>query len=189
MTGVQTCALPILLFDLANAVGGFVVGTGDLSEAAMGWMTYGGDHLSQYHVNAGIPKTLVRALVEHLAAASGAPELEAVLADIVATPISPELLPPTADGAAPSQHSEASVGPYELVDFFLYHLVRLGETPGRVTYLGELAFGGAHDRATILRWMRVFVRRFTANQFKRSAMPNAPIVDIRFQKCQPRPGR
>ncbi len=165
-----------VLFDLANSLGGFVVGTGDLSEAAVGWMTYGGDHLSQYHVNAGIPKTLVRAVVEHLAVASGDPTLQAVLADIVATPISPELLPPASDGAAPGQHSEASVGPYELVDFFLFHLVRLGESPERVAYLGGLAFAGAHDGATLRRWMRDFVIRFTRNQFKRSAMPDGPKV-------------
>ena len=164
-----------ILMDLANKAGGFVVGTGDLSEAALGWCTFNGDHMSMYHVNAGIPKTLVRYLIDWCAEAefSGAPAK--VLHDIVATPISPELLPTTDDGKQ-HQQTEDLVGPYELHDYFLYHVVRHGARPAKVLSLAGLAFAGRYDRAVILRWLEVFIRRFFSQQFKRSAMPDGPKV-------------
>jgi NAD+ synthase (glutamine-hydrolysing) len=158
-----------ILMDLANLHGGFVVGTGDLSEAALGWMTYGGDHLSMYHVNAGIPKTLVRFLIEWAADEAFEGEASEVLRDIVATPISPELVP---DG----QGTEAAIGPYRLHDFFLYWAIRHGFGPRRIAFLAGHAFGVEYDQATILRWLRVFYQRFFASQFKRSAMPDGPKV-------------
>ncbi|MBA4135796.1 MAG: NAD(+) synthase [Opitutus sp.] len=164
-----------ILMDLANKVGGFVVGTGDLSEAALGWCTFNGDHMSMYHVNSGVPKTLVRYLVEWCADAEFTGPTTDVLRDIAATPISPELLPVNAKGAQ-QQQTEEVVGPYELHDYFLYHIVRHGSRPAKVLYLAEMAFGKKYDRATILRWLEVFVRRFFSQQFKRSAMPDGPKV-------------
>jgi NAD+ synthase (glutamine-hydrolysing) len=164
-----------VLMDIANQVGGFVVGTGDLSESALGWCTFNGDHMSMYHVNSGVPKTLVRYLVEWCADAEFTGDTAKVLHDIAATPISPELLPVDARGAQ-RQQTEDVVGPYDLHDYFLYHIVRHGSRPGKVLYLAELAFAGRHDRATILRWLEVFVRRFFSQQFKRSAMPDGPKV-------------
>jgi NAD+ synthase (glutamine-hydrolysing) len=164
-----------ILMDLANKVGGFVVGTGDLSEAALGWCTFNGDHMSMYHVNAGIPKTLVRYLIDWCADSEFSGATSQVLHDIAATPISPELLPTTADGKL-QQHTEDLIGPYELHDYFLYHVVRHGARPAKVLYLAELAFAGRHKRAVILRWLEVFVRRFFSQQFKRSAMPDGPKV-------------
>jgi NAD+ synthase (glutamine-hydrolysing) len=162
-----------VLMDLANMLAAFVVGTGDLSELALGWMTYGGDQLSMYHVNAGIPKTLVRTLIAH-AAATRVPDAAAVLADILDTPVSPELLPPDASGGM--QQSEEAVGPYELADFFLYHGVRLGASPARVRHLAGFAYAGRYDQGTIDRWLADFTRRFFGAQFKRSAMPDGPKV-------------
>ncbi len=164
-----------ILMDLANKVGGFVVGTGDLSEAALGWCTFNGDHMSMYHVNAGVPKTLVRYLIDWCADTefSGAPAK--VLHDIAATPISPELLPTTKDGDQ-HQKTEDVVGPYELHDYFLYHVVRHGCRPAKVLHLAGLAFADRYDRRTLLRWLEVFVRRFFSQQFKRSAMPDGPKV-------------
>ena len=164
-----------ILMDLANKVGGFVIGTGDLSEAALGWCTFNGDHMSMYHVNAGIPKTLVRYLIDWCADAEFSGATTQVLHDIAATPISPELLPTTADGKQ-HQQTEDVVGPYELHDYFLYHVVRHGARPAKVLYLAELAFAGKYPRATILRWLEVFIRRFFSQQFKRSAMPDGPKV-------------
>lgn len=164
-----------ILMDLANKVGGFVVGTGDLSEAALGWCTFNGDHMSMYHVNSGVPKTLVRYLVEWCAESEFTGATSDVLRDIAATPISPELLPINAKGAQ-QQQTEDVVGPYELHDYFLYQVVRVGSRPAKVLYLAEHAFGGKYDRATILRWLEVFVRRFFTQQFKRSAMPDGPKV-------------
>jgi NAD+ synthase (glutamine-hydrolysing) len=158
-----------ILMDLANLHGAFVVGTGDLSEAALGWMTYGGDHLSMYHVNAGIPKTLVRFLVEWAADEAFRGETSDVLRDIVATPISPELLPS-------GPETESVVGPFRLHDFFLYWSVRHGFGPARIVYLASQAFAGEFDRPTILRWLRVFYERFFRAQFKRNAMPDGPKV-------------
>lgn len=164
-----------ILMDLANKVGGFVVGTGDLSESALGWCTFNGDHMSMYHVNSGVPKTLVRYLVDWCADSEFSGETSRVLHDIADTPISPELLPINEAGAQ-QQQTEDVVGPYVLHDYFLYHIVRHGSRPAKVLYLAELAFADQFDRATILRWLEVFVRRFFSQQFKRSAMPDGPKV-------------
>lgn len=164
-----------ILMDLANRVGGFVVGTGDLSESALGWCTFNGDHMSMYHVNAGIPKTLVRYLIEWCSDEefSGAPAN--ILHDIVNTPISPELLPTNAAGNQ-DQQTEDVVGPYELHDFFLYHTVRHGASPRKIVFLADDAFSGRYSQATIKHWLKVFIRRFFAQQFKRSAFPDGPKV-------------
>jgi len=162
-----------VLMDLANLTGGLVVGTGDLSELALGWATYNGDHMSMYGVNASVPKTLMRHMVGTIAAQSEEP-LRRVLQDILDTPVSPELLP--AEGGEISQKTEELVGPYELHDFFLYYTVRWGFAPGKVLRLAEYAFSGVYDRRTILRWLGTFYRRFFAQQFKRSCLPDGPRV-------------
>ncbi len=164
-----------ILMDVANQVGGFVVGTGDLSELALGWATYNGDHMSMYHVNAGVPKTLVRYLVAWAAEAEFSGEAAEVLRDICATPISPELLPLDKDDAL-AQRTEDAIGPYELHDFFLYHVVRYAFPPAKVFALARQAFAGEYASETILRWLEVFYRRFFSQQFKRSAMPDGPKV-------------
>ena len=164
-----------ILMDVANQVGGFVVGTGDLSELALGWATYNGDHMSMYHVNAGVPKTLVRYLVEWAAEAEFSGETAAVLHDICATPITPELLPLDEHGAL-EQKTEDTIGPYELHDFFLYYTVRYSFAPTKVFVLARQAFAGAFSSEVILKWMEVFYRRFFSQQFKRSAMPDGPKV-------------
>ncbi len=165
-----------VLMDLANRTGGLVVGTGDLSELALGWATYNGDHMSMYAVNASIPKTLVRHLVAYAADESREkdPRLSAVLRDILETPVSPELLPPE-DGEI-SQKTEDLMGPYELHDFFLYYAVRWGFPPGKVFRLAVYALGGQYDRQTILKWLKNFYRRFFSQQFKRSCLPDGPKV-------------
>ncbi len=164
-----------ILMDVANDIGGFVVGTGDLSEAALGWMTFNGDHMSMYHVNAGVPKTLVRSLVTWAAETlfTGAPS--AVLHDIVATPITPELLPLGA-GAQLEQKTEETIGPYELHDFFLFHTVRYGVGPRKLDFLARHVFAARYDAPTVRRWLTLFYRRFFSQQFKRSAMPDGPKV-------------
>ena len=162
-----------VLMDLANRLGGLVIGTGDLSELALGWATYNGDHMSMYAVNAGVPKTLVRHIVDYVAAQSDT-ALSNVLRDILATPVSPELLPPT-DGEI-SQKTEDLVGPYELHDFFLYQVVRCGYAPGKVYRLARLAFRGRYPNEEILRWLQSFYRRFFQQQFKRSCLPDGPKV-------------
>lgn len=162
-----------VLMDIANKEGGLVIGTGDLSELALGWATYNGDHMSMYAVNASIPKTLVRHLVAFVADEKGG-RLAKVLWDILDTPVSPELLPPK-DGEI-SQKTEDLVGPYELHDFFLYYAVRWGFPPRKVLRLAEYAFGGSYDRATLLKWLKNFYRRFFAQQFKRSCLPDGPKV-------------
>ena len=165
-----------ILMDVANQVGGLVVGTGDLSELALGWLTYSGDHMSMYHVNAGVPKTLVRYLIEWVADEEwSGRRAAAVLHDIVATPITPELLPLGQDGAL-EQKTEDAIGPYELHDFFLYQVVRLQFSPAKVFVLARQAFAGSYPDAEILRWLEVFYRRFFSQQFKRSAMPDGPKV-------------
>ncbi|MBP8640184.1 MAG: NAD(+) synthase [Oscillospiraceae bacterium] len=163
-----------VLMDIANDCGGLVVGTGDMSELALGWATYNGDHMSNYGVNSGIPKTLVRYLVDYCADIAETSALAAVLRDILATPVSPELLP-AQDGDI-SQKTEELVGPYELHDFFLYHMIRRGCEPKKVLRLAEYAFDGTYDHETILKWLRVFVRRFFAQQFKRNCLPDGPKV-------------
>lgn len=164
-----------ILMDLANQAGGFVIGTGDLSELALGWATYNGDHMSMYAVNASVPKTLVRHLVRYVADTCDNPEETEVLLDVLDTPVSPELLPATGDGKI-AQRTEDLVGPYELHDFFLYRFVRQGFSPAKILFLAERAFGRRYDRATILRWMKTFFSRFFSQQFKRSAMPDGPKV-------------
>ncbi len=164
-----------VLMDVANQVDGFVVGTGDLSELALGWLTYNGDHMSMYHVNAGVPKTLVRYLVEWTAEAEFTGEVSAVLRDICATPITPELLPLDKGGVL-AQKTEDTIGPYELHDFFLYHTVRYQFAPAKVFVLARQAFEGDYADEVILRWLEVFYRRFFSQQFKRSAMPDGPKV-------------
>jgi NAD+ synthase (glutamine-hydrolysing) len=162
-----------VLMDLANKCGGLVIGTGDLSELALGWATYNGDHMSMYAVNASIPKTLVRHLVAFVADDRGG-RLAEVLRDILDTPVSPELLPPK-DGEI-AQKTEDLVGPYELHDFFLYYAIRWGFGPRKVLRLAEAALGDRYDRATLLQWLQNFYRRFFAQQFKRSCLPDGPKV-------------
>ena len=166
-----------ILMDIANQEGGLVVGTGDLSELALGWATYNGDHMSMYGVNCSIPKTLVRYLVsyESQRTAESAPALSQALADIVATPVSPELLPPTEDGKI-SQKTEETVGPYELHDFFLYYMIRFGFKPSKIYRMALQTFEGAYDADTIYKWEETFLRRFFTQQFKRSCVPDGPKV-------------
>lgn len=164
-----------ILMNIANQRSALVVGTGDLSEAALGWSTYGGDHISMYHVNIGVPKTLVRYLVQWCAQALFEQEAQATLLDIVATPISPELLPPDATTGHP-QDTEATVGPYELHDFFLYHFVRHGARPEKIRFYAALAFAGRYQPEQIDHWLAVFLRRFFTQQFKRSCLPDGPKV-------------
>ncbi len=164
-----------ILMDVANQVGGFVVGTGDLSEAALGWMTFNGDHMSMYHVNAGVPKTLVRYLVEWCADEVFNGETSVVLRDIAATPITPELLPLGANQEL-EQKTEETIGPYELHDFFLFQTARYQFPPAKVFFLARDLFADTYSNTTILHWLEVFYRRFFAQQFKRSSMPDGPKV-------------
>ncbi|MDR3283862.1 MAG: NAD(+) synthase, partial [Treponema sp.] len=160
-----------VLMDLANKTGGLVIGTGDLSELALGWATYNGDHMSMYGVNSSIPKTLVRYLVEWFADNT---DVSPVLRDILDTPVSPELLPP--EEGRISQKTEELVGPYELHDFFLYYVLRWGFSPAKIFFLAQNAFGAAYPAETILQWLKVFYRRFFSQQFKRSCMPDGAKV-------------
>lgn len=163
-----------VLMDVANRENGLVIGTGDMSELALGWATYNGDHMSMYGVNAGVPKTLVRHLVKYYADTCGVRELSRVLEDVLDTPVSPELLPPV-DGEI-AQRTEDLVGPYELHDFFLYYMLRGGFPPAKVYRVAQLAFAGKYDRRVILRWLKSFYSRFFAQQFKRSCLPDGPKV-------------
>ena len=158
-----------ILMDIANKMNGIVVGTGDLSELALGWATYNGDHMSMYGVNAGVPKTLVRHLVGYVAKTTDDPELSEILLSVMATPISPELVPG-------KQETEDLVGPYELHDFFLYHVIRWGSSPSKVLRLAHQAFGDRYDMQTIVKWLRTFYRRFFTQQFKRSCLPDGPKI-------------
>lgn len=163
-----------VLMDLANQVGGLVIGTGDMSELALGWATYNGDHMSMYGVNVSVPKTLVRHLVRYYADTCKEEELRTVLLDVLDTPVSPELLPPE-DGVI-SQKTEDLVGPYQLHDFYLYYVLRFGYHPERIYYLACYAFQGQYDKETILKWLKTFYRRFFSQQFKRSCLPDGPKV-------------
>ena len=163
-----------ILMDIANKIGGLVIGTGDMSELALGWATYNGDHMSMYGVNAGVPKTLVRHLVQYYAETCGNEELSAVLLDVLDTPVSPELLPPE-DGKI-SQKTEDLVGPYELHDFFLYYMLRLAFPPEKVYRIAKNAFAGIYEEEIILKWLKTFYRRFFQQQFKRSCLPDGPKV-------------
>jgi NAD+ synthase (glutamine-hydrolysing) len=164
-----------ILMDRANMLGGLVIGTGDLSELALGWCTYNGDHMSMYGVNAGVPKTLVSYLIAYYADDKAAAATAGVLRDILATPISPELLPPDAAGGI-AQKTEAVVGPYELHDFFLYYGIRCGFPPRKVLMLARHTFGDAYTLAVLQRWLRLFLQRFFTQQFKRSCLPDGPKV-------------
>jgi NAD+ synthase (glutamine-hydrolysing) len=162
-----------VLMDTANMEGGLVVGTGDLSEIALGWSTYNGDHMSMYAVNCGIPKTLVRILVAYIA--DTIPEAREILTDILNTPVSPELLPASENGTI-AQKTEDIIGPYELHDFFLYYMVRFGFTPAKITWLALQAFGTKYTADTITKWLTVYYKRFFSQQFKRSCIPDGPKV-------------
>jgi len=160
-----------ILFDIANMENGLVIGTGDLSEQALGWSTYGGDHISMYNVNAGIPKTLVRYIVEWCAEEEFGNQISKLLKDICDTPISPELLPPDSMTGKP-QSTEEAVGPYELHDFFLYYFFRYGFSPDKILMLAETAYKGTYNRQILKKWLRIFYNKFFANQFKRSCTPD-----------------
>ena len=163
-----------ILMDVANMCGGMVIGTGDMSELALGWATYNGDQMSMYGINSSVPKTLVKHMVEWYANNRAEGVLRDALLDVVATPVSPELLPTGNDGKA--QHTEDIVGPYDLHDFFLYCALRRRYSPSKIFMLATLAFEGRFDEATIVKWLKVFFRRFFSQQFKRSAMPDGPKV-------------
>ena len=163
-----------ILFDMANKHGKLLVGTGDLSELAMGWCTYNGDHMSMYGVNASVPKTLVRYLVEYVAGISEKKTAD-ILYDVLDTPVSPELLPPDENGKI-AQKTEENIGPYELHDFFLYHFVRFGFTKAKLQFLAEKAFDGKYESNEISKWLDVFLKRFFISQFKRSCIPDSPKV-------------
>ena len=164
-----------ILMDVANMEGGLVVGTGDLSELALGWATYNGDQMSMYGVNGSIPKTLVKYLVEWVANYKVDEASRLTLLDIVDTPISPELIPADENGNI-KQKTEDLVGPYELHDFFLYHFLRFGSHPSKIYFLAQKAFAGIYDNATIKKWLYTFFRRFFQQQFKRSCLPDGPKV-------------
>ena len=165
----------MLLMDIANQVNGIVIGTGDLSELALGWATYNGDHMSMYGVNVSIPKTLIRYLVQYVADYEVDSSSKATLMDIIDTPISPELIPADENGNI-KQKTEDLVGPYELHDFFLYHFLRFGYSPAKLLFLAENAFDGIYDADTIHHWLQTFLRRFFQQQFKRSCLPDGPKV-------------
>ena len=184
LENVQARLRTLLLMTVANGARGLVVGTGDLSEKALGWATYAGDHISMYDVNAGIPKTLIQFVIRWVAAervqrwTAGDPEaLRETLYQILDTPISPELLPADAEGKI-AQLTEEAIGPYELHDFFLYHLVRHGARPARILDLAQVAFNGRYELAEIKRWLELFYRRFFQNQFKRSCATDGPKVGM-----------
>ncbi len=164
-----------VLMDVASDLGAFVVGTGDLSEAALGWCTFNGDHISMYHVNLGVPKTLIRHIIAWVAKERGDKEIAAILADIIDTPISPELKPVDEQGAI-AQKTEDLIGPYELHDFFIYHFCGNGFSPDKIRFLARHAFEGDYDGETIDKWLRVFLKRFFSQQFKRSCCPDGPKV-------------
>ena len=164
-----------ILMDLANRVGGMVLGTGDLSELALGWATYNGDHMSMYGVNASVPKTLVRHLTRYFAMTTDDELCRRTLLDIIDTPVSPELLPADSEGKI-AQKTEDLVGPYELHDFFLYYILRYGFTTERIRMMAVAAFEGRYSEEVIDKWLAVFVRRFFRQQFKRSCLPDGPKV-------------
>lgn len=163
-----------ILMDVANQINGMVVGTGDMSELALGWATYNGDHMSMYGVNSSVPKTLVRHLVSYFADTCQDGKLSEVLKDILDTPVSPELLPP--ENGMISQKTEDIVGPYELHDFYLYYLLRFGYRPSKIYRIAKIAFQGIYEDETILKWLKIFYRRFFSQQFKRSCLPDGPKV-------------
>ncbi|GHU50151.1 hypothetical protein AGMMS49975_00570 [Clostridia bacterium] len=159
--------------DISNLENALVIGTGDLSEIALGWSTYNGDHMSMYAVNCGIPKTLIKHLVSYIAGQFG--NCEKILRDILDTPISPELLPPDETGKI-EQKTEEIIGAYELHDFFLYYGIRYGMPPKKVVYIAEHAFRGKYEKSEIIKWLKVFYKRFFTQQYKRSCIPDGPKV-------------
>ena len=163
-----------ILMDIANRERGLVIGTGDLSEIALGWSTYCGDHMSMYAVNCSVPKTLIRYLI-HWVADNSHEKLRSVLEDIIDTPVSPELLP-NANDAEINQLTEELIGPYELHDFFLYHAVKYGAPPDKIKFLAEKAFAGVYSRDAIVKFLKLFFKRFFSQQFKRSCIPDGPKV-------------
>jgi NAD+ synthase (glutamine-hydrolysing) len=171
----QARARTFFLMDRANEIGALVVGTGDLSEEALGWCTYNGDHMSMYGVNAGVPKTLIRDIARWYAVEKCSAEAKEALLDILDTPVSPELLPATAGGEI-AQKTEDKVGPYELHDFFLYHFAKRGADGGKIRALALATFGGAYGEAEVDKWLGTFMRRFRTQQFKRSCSPDGPQV-------------
>lgn len=164
-----------ILMDISNEVGGIVIGTGDLSELALGWATYNGDHMSMYGVNASVPKTMIRHLVNWFAVETDNEDMKKTLFDILDTPVSPELLPPT-DAGNIAQKTEDLVGPYDLHDFYLYYFLRYGFSPAKIYRLAVYAWDGIYDAETVKKWLKVFFRRFFTQQFKRSCMPDGPSV-------------
>lgn len=164
-----------LLMDIANKEGAIVIGTGDMSELALGWCTYNGDHMSMYGVNCGVPKTLVKYLVQWAADHKFKTDAAVVLKDILETPISPELVPPNEAGEI-AQKTEDIVGPYELHDFFLYHMIRYGAAPSKILFLAQHAFANVYEEAVIRKWLKIFIKRFFSQQFKRSCLPDGPKV-------------
>ena len=165
----------LVLMDLANKYNGLVVGTGDMSELALGWATYCGDHMSMYGVNAGVPKTLVRYMVRYAAENIFGERLREILLDVIDTPVSPELLPTDEEGNI-AQITEDKVGPYELHDFFMYYYLRYGFTREKIAYMAGMAFDGVYSDEVIEHWLNVFMRRFFTQQFKRSCLPDGPKV-------------
>ena len=163
-----------ILMNMANMHCGLVVGTGDLSEIALGWSTYNGDHMSMYAVNCSIPKTLIRCLIAHVGRSSSA-ELATVMQDIIDTPVSPELLPPSDDGTV-EQKTEELLGPYDLHDFFLFHFMKYGASPQKLLALAKRAWIPDYDEETIQRTLSTFLHRFFAQQYKRSCIPDGPKV-------------
>jgi NAD+ synthase (glutamine-hydrolysing) len=161
--------------DYANKVDGIVIGTGDMSELALGWATYNGDHISMYGINSGIPKTLVKYIIQWVADTEFCEIIGEILNDIIATPISPELLP-TAKNGDIEQRTEERIGPYILHDFFLYYSFRFGFSPSKINYLASLAFKDSYKNEEIKRWLKEFYKRFFSQQFKRSCLPDGPKV-------------
>lgn len=173
---VQARARTYVLMSTANKENGIVIGTGDLSEIALGWSTYNGDHMSMYNVNCGVPKTLIQFLIHYEALKPGNEHIKETLQKIVDFPISPELLPPSADGNEISQKTEEKIGPYELHDFFLYYFVRFGFTPEKILHLASAAFNGKYSSDEIKKWLVIFIKRFFSNQWKRDCVPAGPKV-------------
>jgi len=169
---VQARLRTAILMNSANRLGALVIGTGDLSEIALGWSTYNGDHMSMYGLNSGIPKTLIRYLIEYFA--NSQESLKDILQTILETPVSPELLPANNDEII--QETEEIVGPYELHDFFLYHFIRENFSPKKILFIAQIAFKDKYDKDTIKKWLKVFIKRFFSQQFKRSVMPDGVMV-------------
>ena len=164
--------------DIANDCGGMVIGTGDLSELALGWATYNGDHMSMYGVNASVPKTLIRHVVAHyadMAEKDGKLAIATALRDVLDTPVSPELLPADEDGNI-AQKTEDLVGPYELHDFYLYYFCRFGFSPEKLFRIAKYALGNTYSDAVLIKWLETFIKRFFSQQFKRSCLPDGPKV-------------